>query len=217
MRSSDLSDLLTDSRLSAGLTARAGKVIAWDTLMRNYIVEVGGVPMIGLPMLGSATMTAVYPGDTVLLWRYRDSYIIAGKVMPPGKGTPEPNLNIPMYPQFYSGGTANTPGVMQIGGGSQADWYGYANFTHPKLRMVANLGPISGSPGPTCDIQISVNSVLIDQFTISSVVSKVFGPWDISQFIDSGANNLVRVRKLAASSGSGQFAFQIYTVYQQSY
>jgi len=213
--SSEISDLLSSMKDVTSLGARVGKVVEWSSSTSSFIVDVGGTPISAISMLATATMTSVLPGDSVMVMRYQDTFIIVGRIVPPGGVQPEPNLAIPMVPAFTSGSTPNTPSLYAIGSATQTEWHGYARITHPKLAMVAILGQYTGS-GQSVPFTISISGVVVASFTVTTLTSQIWGPWDISSHIATGVQ-LIQVQKLAATAGTGQTGFHIYSVYQRSY
>lgn len=62
---------------------RQGTVISWDSSTSSNAVEIGGVVVRDLTVLNLGDFTILQPGDVVGLLRYRTTYFILGRVIPP--------------------------------------------------------------------------------------------------------------------------------------
>lgn len=64
---------------------RQATVIAWDAAAGTNAVEIGGTVVRNLPVLNLGDFTILQPGDVVGLLRYRTTYFILGRVIPPSQ------------------------------------------------------------------------------------------------------------------------------------
>lgn len=78
-RAEDLAPLLA-KKGEAELGIRQGTILDWDQATGANTVGVGGSQLTNLPVLSTNGSVILYPGDNVVLLRYRTQYFILGRV-----------------------------------------------------------------------------------------------------------------------------------------
>lgn len=211
MTSADLSSFFPPLGKREDLGFHTGQVMAWDPEAGTNTVRVLGVTIENVPTLTSAGITAIVPGATVGVLRYKTTYFILGRVVPADDPLIAPQIPVILYPQFLTLGSAGVPNEWHASVTSNTNWFGSAKIAQPYIELDGLWGPYGGGTNTT-QYELRVNSQTVGTWTASTPElippASRKGPFDVSQFM--GASGWQDIEVTASSvSGTGSYYFQI--------
>lgn len=204
---------------SGDLRFHQGLVLSWNAATGANTVSIAGTPVPDVPVLTSAGLVSLAPGDPVMVLRYKSKYFIVGRIVGPNSGLVQPQWGITMYPGFVPVGAAGTSiGYYSVNAGVTTIWEGRARISHPKIEVDGVWGNASGVG--TNVYQLIVNNVTVGQWSTtggvvvdhgSVLAGLTTGGFDVSAFL---GHDWTGVKVALVTNGStGQVAFQVLGVF----
>jgi len=211
MIADDLAPLLVPGS-DSGLGLHVGQILAWDDNTGSNRVSVNGSELVNLPVLASAGLTALVPGTTVLVQRWRTSFVVLGRVVTQASGLASPQFPVVMYPMFRPLGTAGATGYWTVNAGILATWEGRARISYPAIVFDGVWGISSGSGSITYEAR--AGGTAIGSWTVTTGAAPTRqGPFRVDDRI--GQDWLKIEIVITASTGTGERAFQVLGAYFQ--
>jgi hypothetical protein len=215
-------DLATAVAAQLGIAADAsdlrfhqGLVITWNSNTGSNLVRIAGSDIPDVPVLTSAGLVSLAPGDPVMVLRYKSKFFVVGRVVGPNSGFVQPMWPIVMYPLFVPVGAAGTSIVAYtVNVGVTASWEGRARISHPKIEVDGIWGNASGVGTNT--YQLIVNNVTVGQWSTtggivvdhaSVLAGMSTGGFDVSGLLGHDWTG-IKV-SLVTNGSSGQAALQV--------
>lgn len=211
MKADEIAPLLVAPR-SADLDLHIGLITRWDDTTGANEVVVDGSPLVNLSVLASAGLTALVPGTTVLVQKWRTTWIILGRVVTQASGLASPQFPIVMYPMFRPNGAASVTGYWAINVGVLATWEGRARISYPAIVFDGVWGIASGAGSITYEARAGGTAIGSWTVTTGAAPSRQ-GPFRVDDRI--GQDWLKIEIVITASTGTGERAFQILGAYFQ--
>lgn len=212
MRSEEIAPLLVGAD-GPGLNLHIGLISKWDDTTGSNEVMVSGRPLTNLSVLASAGLTALVPGTTVLIQKWKSTWVILGRIVTQASGLASPQFPIVLYPLFRPNGLAGATGHWQVNAGVLASWEGRARISYPAI-MVDGIWGVSTGTG-TVTYEARVGGVVVGSWSFSSPGLSVsrHGPFRVDEFIGNDWEKVEVV--ITASTGTGERAFQVLGAYFQ--
>lgn len=208
----DLAEVMSKSLGAAtsqpNVDFHTGQIISWNSNTANS-VRVLGTVVGNVPVLTSASTSALVPGATVGLLRVKTQYFILGRVVTQDTGLVNPQFPIVLYPLFNPDGVPDTVGYWSITTGLLATWEGRLRAAFPYVEVDGVWGNASGSGSTTYAVKLGGTTV--GQWTSTGLEVSRKGPFLIQDFI--GQDWLKIEVAITASTGTGQKAFQVLGCY----
>lgn len=197
------------SNSSDDLEFHQGIVLEWNTDEGTNVIRALGKDLVNLPMLTSAPITAMGPGATVGLLRYKTTFFVIGTVVTSANPLAMPYTPVVMYPWFTSLGTVGNGEMPRLTVGSPAQWVGVTRIIQPFIWVKGHWGPFSGTNTTTYELRIGLDTIA--SWTASVADPNLKGPFAIPDINYIGYTDV----SIAATAwtGSGTYAFAVEGVY----
>lgn len=197
---------------STDLKFHQGLVLAWNAATGQNTIRVAGSDIADVPVLTSAGLVALRPGDPVAVFKYKSAYFIFGRIVGVDSGLVQPQWPIVLYPMFNANGTPGSTGYARVNGGVLATWEGRIKVSHPKIEVDGVWGNASGTGSSTYALKIdnttvgqwTVTGLVVDHASVLAGLST--GGFDVSAFL---GRDWLKVEVAITTNGStGELAFQ---------
>jgi hypothetical protein len=225
VRSDDLASTFTfqlgEAAASSDLRFHQGLVLSWNANTGHNVVRVAGTDIPDVPVLTSAGLVVLAPGDPVMVLKYKSAYFVVGRITTPNSGLVQPQWPIVLYPLFLPVGAAGTSiGYSSVNAGVLASWEGRARISHPKIEVDGVWGVASGTG--TVTYILRVDNIEVGRWTLntgmglqvghgSTLAGLTTGGFDVSRFL---GQDWVGIKvEIISNTVTGQTAFQVLGVF----
>jgi hypothetical protein len=199
---------------SGDLKFHQGLVLSWNSNTGANVVRIAGTDVPNVQVLTSAGLVNLTPGDPVMVWLYKTTYFVVGRVTGVNNPIVQPQWPIVLYPLFNPVGTNGLDfTAAAVNAGVKATWEGRIRVAHPLIEVDGIWGNLSGTGNNTYQLKLD-NSVVGQWTTTGGVVVNhgsvlagiTAGGFDCSAFL--GRDWLGIQVSISANGSSGVVAHQ---------
>lgn len=195
---------------STNLGYRQGVVVSWDRDTNANQIRIGSTVINDIPVITTADVVAIQPGDSVAIVKFNSSLGIIGRIADKTQLMGTPWQPVPLYAGFISNGAAGSLGVPRVNVGVLAAWEGAfytRRYTH--VEVYGTWGQFSGSNSSA--YALTSFGFTIGSWSETGLVTARRGPFDITPFINSQFQQIKL--EITSSTGSGEVALAPLALY----